>query len=61
MGVVYPQFWATNRKEVEEIFHNHLTILKATFCVCCKMGESGDIMPHWLSSQTLDFQTSFSK
>jgi hypothetical protein len=61
MGVVYPQFWATNGKEVEENFHNHLVILKTTFCVHCKMGESGNIMLHLFSSQTLDLQTSFSK
>lgn len=61
MGVVYPQFWATNGKEVEENFHNHLAILKPTFCVHCKMRESGNIMPHFLSSQTFDLQTSFSK
>jgi len=61
MGAVYPQFWATNGKEVEENFHNHLAILKATFCVHCKMGESGNIMPHLLSSQTFYLQTFFSK
>jgi len=38
MGVVYPQFWATNGKEIEENFRNHLAILKAIFCVHRKMG-----------------------
>jgi hypothetical protein len=61
LGVVYPQFWATNGNEVEEIFHTYLAILKATFCVLHKMGENENIVHVFLSSQALDFETFFKK
>jgi hypothetical protein len=61
LGVVYPQFWATNGDEVEEIFHTYLAILKATFCVLHKMGENENIVHVFLSSQALDLETFFLK
>jgi hypothetical protein len=57
LGVVHPQFWATNGNEAKENFHIHLAILKAAFCVPHKVSEDGNIMLAFLSSQTLDLQT----
>jgi hypothetical protein len=61
LGVVYPQFWATNGDEVEENFHTYLAILKATFCVLHKMGENENIVHVVLSIQALDLETYFFK
>jgi hypothetical protein len=54
LGVIYPQFWATNGLEAKENFHIHLNMLKATFFLPCKVSENGKILPPLLSSQNLD-------
>jgi hypothetical protein len=54
LGVIYPQLWATNGLEVEENFHIHLNLLKATFCLLCKVNENGKILPPLFSNQNLD-------
>jgi len=53
LGVVYPQFWATNGNEIEKNFHTYLAILKAAFCVLHKMGENENVVHVLLSSQHL--------
>jgi hypothetical protein len=53
LGVIYPQFWATNGLEVEENFHIHLNVLKATFCLPCKVSENGKLLCPLLSNQNL--------
>ncbi len=53
--VVYPQYWAINGQSIEEKFHIHLSVLKATFCVPYKVvGESVKCFPILFSSKTLD-------
>jgi hypothetical protein len=61
LGVVYPQFWATNGNEATDNFHIHLVILEATFCVPHKVNENVNIMLAFFSRQTFDLQTFFFK
>jgi hypothetical protein len=49
-GVIYPQLWATNPTKAKEMFHIHLSVLKALFCVPWKVGESGKYVFTLLSS-----------
>jgi hypothetical protein len=50
LGVVYPCFWVMNPNEMEERFYFYLGMVKAIFCVLCKVGEYGQIVPTLLSS-----------
>jgi hypothetical protein len=58
LGVIYPQFLATNTIEAENNFYSHL---KATFCVPSKVGPNGKTVPALLPSHNLDLQCSHFK
>jgi len=41
LGVIYPNFWVNHPFDYENVFHQHLTITKATYNGACKMGKYG--------------------
>jgi hypothetical protein len=41
LGVIYPNFWVDHTFDDEDVFHQHLTITKATYYVACKIGKYG--------------------
>jgi hypothetical protein len=54
LSMIYPQLWAKNPTHVDEEFHWQLTMLKATFCALCTMGESKKVVLALLSIHALD-------
>jgi hypothetical protein len=61
MCVIYPQFWAKNLIDVEEIFQIHLSMLKQTFYVPCEVGDCDKVVSVLLLIQNLDHQMFFFK
>jgi hypothetical protein len=61
LGVIYPQFWATNTIEAKNNFYFHLNVLKATFCVPSKVGQNGKTIFALLSFHNLNLQCSHFK
>ncbi len=61
LGVIYPQFWAKNPIDVEEIFQIHLSMLKQTFNVPCEVGDCDKVVSILLLIQNLDCQMFFFK
>jgi hypothetical protein len=54
LGVLYPQFWGSmDPNEGKERFYFQLGVLKLTFCVCCKVDESRQIVLALFLGQTL--------
>jgi hypothetical protein len=49
-GVIYPQLWGINPTKAKEMFHTHLSVLKALFCVPWEVVESGKYVFTLLSS-----------
>jgi hypothetical protein len=61
LGVVYPQYWATNSIAMEKILFSYLSMLKTTFCNPCKIGGlDQDVLP-LLLAHMLDLQSSHFK
>jgi hypothetical protein len=61
LRVIYSQFWATNTTKAKSNYYFHLNVLKATFCVPCKVGQTRKIVLALLSSHNLDLQCSHFK
>jgi hypothetical protein len=41
LGAVYLNFWVDNPNDDEDIFHQHLIIIKVAYCVLHKVGKDG--------------------
>ncbi len=61
LDVVYPQFWDRNIIEAKTNFYFHMNVMKATFRVLCKVGESGKIVLALLLNHILNLQSSHFK
>ncbi len=59
-GVVYPQYWL--QFDAKESFHNHLDVIKATFCHPKKLGNSDIVwVLKFLSTTSFGVQQSMVK
>jgi len=61
LGVIYLNFWANHPINAKDNFHQHMTIIKYTYCICCKMGNDGMWMKPMLDGYVLDLQCLFCK
>ncbi len=61
LGVIYPNFWANHPIIVKNNFHQHMIIIKYTYCIFCTMGNDGMWMKSMLDGYVLDLQSSFCK
>lgn len=59
LGVIYPNFWANRPINVKDNFHQHMTIIKYSYCIFCTMGNDG--IKAMLDGYVLDLQCLFCK
>jgi hypothetical protein len=61
LGAVYLNFWVDNPNDAEDIFHQHLIIIKVVYCGPHKVGKDGVLVKVLLNGNALDLKCSYFK
>jgi ribosomal protein L3 len=61
LRVIYLNFWVDHPDDFENVFHQHFTIIKATYSMPGKMGKERVTVKALLDGHVLDVQCFFFK
>ncbi len=61
LGAVYLYFWVDNPNDAKDIFHQHLIIIKTTYCGPHKVGKDGVLVKVPFNGNALNLSALISK